>query len=528
MIQTRFFCAATLAVFLSALGLGPGRELPVSAAPAASCATLASISLPDTTIKTAEEVAGPSFTPPSGGALNGLPKFCRVAGATKTAVNFEVWLPIEKWNGKYQGVGNGANAGSIVYGAMAAAVRRGYATASTDTGHATTNARDGQWAVGHPELLEDFGYRAIHVTAENAKQIVSSYYGQRASQSYFMSCSTGGRQALMEAQRFPDDYNGIIAGAPAANWTRFQTGGHLWVALAMNKDPESYVPASKLPILADAVNKACDTLDGIADGVLDDPRQCKFDPEVLMCRDDKDAPSCLTPKQVRAVKDIWAGSRNRTGVVYPGYMPGAESAGGWASYMTGSGPLSGNHWEQADNTLKYFIFENASWDFRTFDYNKDVDFALKKLGKTFDAFDADLTKFRQRGNKLIMYHGWNDPSISPLNTIEYYNRVVGHLMNGKNGSRDEAETKAQQQVRLFMVPGMLHCSGGPGPSNFDMLTALEDWVEHNRAPERIIASHSTNGVQDKTRPLCVYPKVAVYSGTGSTNDAANFACQATK
>ena len=527
-MKTRLFSAFLIGAGLSCLPAALQIEVPVAAAPAASCAALASIALPDTTIKTAEEVAGPSFTPPAGGAMNGLPRFCRVAATTKPAVNFEVWLPVEKWNGKYQGVGNGANGGSIVYGAMAAALRRGYATASTDTGHTTTNARDGEWALGHPELVADFGYRAIHVTADNAKQIVSTYYGQRASQSYFMSCSTGGRQALMEAQRFPEDYNGIVAGAPAANWTRFQTGGHLWVALALNKDPESYLPTSKLPILANAVNAACDKIDGIADGVLDDPRKCSFDPEVLMCRDGKDAPSCLTPKQVRAVKDVWSGSRNSRGVVYPGYMPGAESAGGWASYSTGTGPLTGNHWEQAENTLKYFVFENASWDFRTFDYNKDVDFAVKKLGKTLDAFDADLTKFRQRGNKLIMYHGWNDPSISPLNTIEYYNRVVGHLMNGKNGSRDEAETKAQQQVRLFMVPGMLHCSGGPGPSNFDMLTALEEWVEKGRAPERVIAAHSTNGVQDRTRPLCVYPKVAVHSGTGSTDDAANFSCQAPK
>ena len=409
---------------------------------------------------------------------------------------------------------------------MATALRRGYATASTDTGHATTNARDGAWAVGHPELVADFGYRAIHVTADNAKQIVANYYGRRASRSYFMSCSTGGRQALMEAQRFPADYDGIVAGAPAANWTRFETGGHLWVALALNKDPESYLPASKLPILADAVNAACDANDGIKDGVLDDPRKCRFDPEVLMCRDGRDAAACLTPKQVRAVKDIWSGSRNRNGVVYPGYMPGAESAGGWAAYMTGTGPLTGNHWVQAEGVLKYFVFEDPSWDFRTFDYDKDVPFAESKLGKTLDAFDADLTKFRQRGSKLIMYHGWNDPSISPLNTIEYYKRVVAHLL--KNGNWDEAEALAQQSLRLFMVPGMLHCSGGPGPSSFDMLTALEDWVERDRAPERVIASRSTSGVQDRTRPLCVYPKVAVYSGSGSTDVAANFSCQTPK
>jgi feruloyl esterase len=518
--MTKRLLAASLSAVVMA---GVFHPAPIAAAPSASCASLASMALPDTTVRTAEEVAGPSFTPPGSAAITNLPPFCRVAATTKPAVNFEVWLPLANWNGRFQGVGNGANAGSIVYGAMATAIRRGYATASTDTGHATTNSRDGAWAVGHPELVADFGYRAVHLTADNAKQIVQAFYGQRASQSYFMSCSTGGRQALMEAQRFPDDYDGIIAGAPAANWTRFQAGGHLWIALAMNKDPESYLPANKLQILGNAVNAACDTIDGIADGVLDDPRTCTFDPEVLTCRDGKDPASCLTPKQVRAVKDIWSGSRNTAGQVYPGYMPGAEAAGGWSSYMTGSGPLSGNHWEQAENTLKYLVFENPAWDFRTFDYDKDLAFAEAKLGKTFDAFDPDLSRFRQRGGKLILYHGWNDPSISPLNTINYYERVVSLLQ--KTGSVPQAEAQAQEFVRLFMVPGMLHCGGGPGPNSFDMLSALESWVQQKQAPERIVASHSTRGVEDRTRPLCVYPKVAVYNGRGSTNEAANFVCQ---
>jgi tannase/feruloyl esterase len=291
----------------------------------------------------------------------------------------------------------------------------------------------------------------------------------------------------------------------------------------LNKDPESYLPAGKLQILGNAVNAACDKIDGIADGVLDDPRKCAFDPEVLMCREGKDPASCLTPKQVRAVKDIWSGSRNTAGQVYPGYMPGAEAAGGWSAYMTGSGPRSGNHWEQADNVLKYMVFEDPAWDFRTFEYDKDLAFAEAKLGKIFDAFDPDLTRFRQRGGKLILYHGWNDPSISPLNTIDYYERVVSLLQ--KSASRQQAEAQAQEFVRLFMAPGMLHCGGGPGPNSFDMLSALESWVEQKQAPERIVASHSTRGVEDRTRPLCVYPKVAVHTGRGSTDEAANFVCQ---
>ena len=497
---------------------------PTGLPPHGSCADLATIALPDTMIRSAAEVTGRSFALPGSTAIDNLPPFCRLVAVTRPAVNFEVWLPLSNWNGKFQGVGNGANAGSISYAAMAAALRRGYAAASTDTGHATRNARDGSWALGHPELVIDFAYRALHLTTDHAKQIVKAFYRQPPTHSYFVSCSTGGRQALMEAQKFPDDYDGIIAGDPAANWTHFQLGGHLWIVLALNKDPESYIPASKLQLLNTAVNAACDAGDGIVDGVLDDPRTCKFDPQVLACRNGQDAASCLSAKQIKAVKDIWSGARTSSGnVVYPAYMPGAEATGGWASYMTGTGPLTGNHWEQADNVLKYMVFENPKWDFRTFDYDKDVALADAKLGTIMDAFDPDLSRFRQRGAKLILYHGWNDPSISPINTINYYERVVS-LLQGRQ-RRQQAETSAQEFVRLFMVPGMLHCGGGPGPSTFDMLSALENWVENGRAPERVIASHSANGVEDRTRPLCVYPKAAVYVGRGSTDDAANFVCQ---
>jgi feruloyl esterase len=518
----RLVSGSSTALVLVLAALAP---TPMIAQQPASCASLASIALPDTTITAVEEVRSPSFSPSGSNAINNLPAFCRVAAVTKPAVKFEVWLPLAGWNGKFQGVGNGANAGSIGYAAMATALRRGYATASTDTGHATSNARDGSWAVGHPELLVDFAYRAIHVTADNAKKIVQAFYHQAARHSYFVGCSTGGRQALMEAQRFPEDYDGIVAGAPAANWTRFQTGGHLWVALALNKDPESYIPSSKLSALNDAVLKACDSIDGIADGVLDDPRKCPFNPQALACDAGKDTASCLTPKQVKAVKDIWAGARDSSGnEIYPGYMPGAEAAGGWASYMSGTGPLTGNHWEQAENVLKYMIFENPRWDFRSFDYDKDVKVAEAKMGKLFDAFDADLTRFRKRGAKLILYHGWNDPSISPLNTVNYYERVVSHLQQGKG--REQAEAEAQTFARLFMAPGMLHCGGGPGPNTFDMLAALENWVEHESAPDSVVASRAAAApVGNRTRPLCVYPKVAVYTGRGSTDEAANFVCR---
>ncbi len=481
-----------------------------------SCASLLAIKLPNTTITSADEVTGGALTPRGSRPLTGLPPFCRVAAVTRPAVRFEVWLPLDTWNGKFQGVGNGANAGTISYAAMVTALKRGYATASTDTGHQTENARDGEWAIGHPELVADFGYRAIHVTAENGKSIVDKFYSEPAKHSYFVACSTGGRQALMEAQRFPEDYDGIIAGAPAVNWSRFQTGGHMWVADALNKDPESYVPATKLKALGDAVNAACDKEDGIADGIIADPRKCAFDPKSLQCPAGNDAATCLTPKQVKAVNAIWSGSHTSRGdLIYPGYMRGAEaSPGGWSAYMSGTGPLSGNHWEQASNTLKYLILENPNWDYHSFDVEKDAAFAEKKLGKTFDAFDPDLTRFRDRGGRLLLYHGWNDPSISPLNTINYYEKVTASVKN------------TQEFARLFMVPGMLHCGGGPGPNSFDMVAALEQWVEQKQAPERIDGSHTTNGAVDRTRPLCVYPKSASYSGSGSTDDAANFVCKA--
>jgi feruloyl esterase len=488
------------------------------------CARLRSLALVDTVIESADTVPGPSFTPPGATApLTGLPAFCRVVAVTKPAVRFEVWLPRDGWTGRFQGVGNGANAGSISYGALAAALKRGYAAASTDTGHATSNARDGSWALGHPELVADFGHRALHVTTENAKHLTAAFYGRAAERSYYVGCSTGGRQGLMEAQRYPDDYDGIVAGAPAANWTRFQAGGHLWVVLALNKDPESYVPASKLPLINDAVNAACDARDGVADGVLDDPRTCRFDPGTLTCRQGQDPVSCLTDKQVKAVRDVWSGPHNKAGLVYPPYMRGAEAEGGWASYTTGKGPLTGNHWEQAENVFKYMIFENPAWDFRTFDYDRDVAFVDAKLASTMNAFDPDLAGLQRRGAKMILYHGWNDPSISPVNTVNYYESVVARLQ-GKD-SRARAEERAKAFVRLFMVPGMLHCSGGPGPDRFDMLSAMEQWVEHGIAPDTVPASHLKNGVVDRTRPLCAYPKVAVYKGAGSSDDAANFSCQ---
>jgi len=487
-----------------------------------ACSKLTALSLTDTTVTAAERVAGPSFTPPSGRALANLPAFCRVAATSQPSVRFEVWLPANGWNGKFEGVGNGANAGSISYDAMAEGLRRGYAVASTDTGHATTNARDAQWAMGRPDLLIDFAYRGLHITTEHAKAIVRAFYNQPASRSYYVGCSTGGRQGLMEAQRFPEDYDGLIAGAPAANWTRFQAGGHLWAVLSLNKDPESYVPASKLPLVEKAVNAECDAADGVTDGVLEDPRRCHFDATALVCKNGQDPSSCLTGKQATAVNNIWSGAHDSKGqLIYPPYMRGAEAAGGWATYTTGTGPLTGSHWDQASNVFRYMVFENPAWDFRSFDYDRDVPFVDSKLASTMNAFDPDLAALRKRGGKVLLYHGWNDPSISPQNTVNYYESAA---------ARWRQEEKAGSQatpdfMRLFTVPGMLHCSGGPGTDKFDALAALERWVERGEAPDMMVAAHVTNGTVTRTRPLCAYPKVAAYNGQGSTDRAENFTCR---
>lgn len=488
-----------------------------------ACSQLAALALPDTTITLAETVEGPGFTPPRGQALNGLPAFCRVAATSRPAVRFEVWLPLNGWNQKFQGVGNGANAGSIGYDAMATALRRGYAVAGTDTGHSTTNGRDASWALGRPDLLEDFAHRGLHLMTVHGKSIVQAFYSRAAAKSYYVGCSTGGRQGLMEAQRYPEDYDGIVAGAPAANWTRFQTGGHLWAVIATNKDPESYVPSSKLPIIERAVNAACDMKDGLADGILIDPRQCTFDAKTLVCTGGQDPAACLTAKQAAAVNNIWNGVRNSRGeLVYPPYARGAEAAGGWANYTTGKTPLSGNHWEQAENTLKYMVFENPAWDFRTFDYDRDVEFADRKLGALMNAFDPDLSRFRARGGKLLLYHGWNDPSISPLNTIDYYERALAAWR--QRDGRPASDRTPPDFVRLFMVPGMLHCSGGPGADDFDEVAALERWVEQGVAPDTISASHRTKNAVDFTRPLCAYPAVPAYDGRGDPARETSFSC----
>jgi feruloyl esterase len=514
----RLSFAAVLAV-AGAIFLSPSS--PQAAAPS-SCESLASLALPHTTITLAESVAAGAFVPPGGrgrggpagpaaGPFAAAPAFCRVTATLRPSsdsdIKIEVWMPASSWNGKFQAVGNGGWSGAIVYPAMATALRRGYATASTDTGH---EGGSGEFALNHPEKLVDFGYRAVHEMTVQAKAIVKAFYDSAPRLSYWTGCSSGGKQGLKEAQRFPEDYDGIVAGAPANYWTHLLAGS-LAPAHATLIDPARYIPREKYQVIHDAVIAMCDAGDRVRDGVLEDPRRCRFDPKVLLCKSG-DGPSCLTAPQVEAARAIYASSKNpRTGRdIFPGLEPGSEK--GWAALAGGPSPFA----IPVDH-FKYVVFKDPNWDFRTLDFDKDVALADKIDGGLLNAIDPNLEPFVSRGGKLIIWHGWNDQLIAPRNAINYYTSVVSALGGA---------AKTAASVRLFMAPGVNHCAGGDGPSSFDMLSALEEWVERGKAPDRIVAARLTNGVVDRTRPLCPYPQIAQYTGKGNTDVESNFVCRA--
>lgn len=483
------------------VALAPGR------AAAASCDSLSALVMADTTIVSAGVVAAGPFTPPgtatAAPAPLNVPAFCRVVGRVAPAINFEVWMPAANWNGKFQGVGGGGYVGSISYGAMAAALRQGYATASTDTGH---SGGDGAWALGRPDLVVDFAHRAIHETTVRAKAIIRAFHDRDARWSYFVGCSQGGRQGYMEAQRYPADYDGIVAGAPAHPWTRLMVS-ELWVGTAALKEPASQIPPGKYPTIHKAALAACDRLDGVVDGLIENPQRCRFDPAALLCKG-PDADTCLTAAQVDAVKKIYAPARNpRSGEkLFAGLPPGSEL--GWPA-LAGSAPG-----RLPTEFFKHFVFNDPDWDWRTFDFDKDVARTDAKLGAILDGAGSDLRAFRARGGKIIAYHGWNDQLVAAESSIDYYDQAA----------RTAGGKPPDDFYRLFMAPGVNHCRGGSGPDTFDAVAAIEGWVERGVAPDRIVASHLTNGIVDRTRPLCPYPQVAKYTGSGSSDDAANFVC----
>lgn len=508
--------------------------------PARSCASLRQLPLSNVTVNIAEPVAAGMFTPPGlksdekvPAIFKSAPAFCRVtatlAPTADSDIKIEVWLPVQAWNGKFKGTDNGGFAGYINYSALAAAVRDGYAAASTDTGHSTRGA---DWALGHPEKVVDYGYRGVHEMTVDAKLIAKNFYGATPKPSYFAGCSNGGRQALMEAQRFPEDYDGILAGAPANSWAPMLSAG---LKIVQKMDGPGYIPAEKIPLISKAVLAACDEHDGLNDGILNDPRKCHFDPATLLCTE-KDSDACLTEPQVDSLKQIYGGAHDASGKpIFPGLLPGAEDgAGGWKPWITGDA--------QGKSAVDYFVigyftnmvYGNKDWDFRKANFDAALKLAYEKTGDAMDAMNPDLKSFLAHGGKLVLYHGWNDPAISALNTVDYYNRVVASV----------GRQTAEKSLRLYMVPGMQHCGGGPGATSFgeadaarsdaehDIFTSLVEWVEHGQAPGTLTAAKYRQNDGEKriemTRPLCAYPQAAKYDGKGDPNSAASFACVAAK
>jgi feruloyl esterase len=505
-----------------------------AAAPAATdpaCEALKKLELPGATITETQYIVnlpketkpgivvyGPDWKSPKsahGQASVGVP-FCRVVGTEAPSMTFEVWLPpAAAWNGKFNGVGNGALAGGINYPAMAGPVTKGYAVASTNGGHTSASIVDGAWMQDNPELWDDFGYRAVHEMTRKSQAIVEAYYGKPADYSYFTGCSGGGQQGLAEAQRYPADYDGIVSGAPANFPTRMWPG-ETWPSYVTHRTADSAIPVEKLPLIHDAALAACDANDAVKDGLITDPRACKFDPATLLCTG-ADAPDCLTKAQVDSVQKVYAGLKDPTTgeQFWPGYEPGSELD--WPGHI-------GEPFVIPQGYFKAMVFDDPNWDWKTFDFTSPKDFATlydadARYAPILDATDPDLSAFNELGGKLLLWHGWADQNIAPRNSINYYNSVVADVGD---------EAAAQKFLRLFMVPGMGHCAGGPGPTSFDALAALEQWVEKGTAPEQIVGSHVTAGKVDLTRPLCVYPQMAQYKGSGKTEDAASFACAVPK
>ena len=483
---------------------------------AASCESLATLPLQNGRVTSAAVVGAGAFTPPGASAgsnaaqaYTSLPAFCRIAATltptTDSDIKIEVWMPASNWNQKLQSVGNGGWAGSISYGAMAAALAKGYATTSTDTGHSTPGA---SFAMNHPEKMVDYAHRAAHEMTVQAKAIVAAFYGGGPKLSLWNGCSTGGRQGVIEAAKYPADYDAIIAGATPVESPRLH-GVRLQFNRMVHRSGDSYIPPEKYSSIHDAALKACDALDGVKDGIIDQPDRCSFDPGMLQCKGD-DAASCLTPAQVETARAMYSPVKDpKTGATlsFPMLHPGSELS--WAT-LAGPQPYA-----IATEAFRYVVFNDPSWDPASFDASTDIP-RLERQATGFEPPSPNLKPFFSRGGKLLMYHGWADQQVAPLNSITYFDAVL------KNSGPDVAG----KSIALYLVPGMGHCQGGAGTDTFDKVAAIEDWIRTGNAPSPIVASHRTSGSTDRTRPLCQYPQVAKYKGSGSTDDAASFTCAA--
>jgi feruloyl esterase len=430
-----------------------------------------------------------------------LPVFCRVEVEAKPTadsdIHSEVWLPVTGWNGKFMAVGSGGWGGSIGHEAMAEALRRGYATSATDDGH---TGGSGAFIAGHPEKFIDFAYRAEHEMTVEAKALIEAFYGRKARYSYWNGCSGGGREGLLQAYRYPAEFDGVIAGDPA-NVRR--NAWALWLAVETFKDPAAYIPHEKYALIHRAVLDACDAKDGLQDGLISNPADCHPDFKALECRG-AESNDCLTARQVRTAQTIISPATTASGkVIFPRLEPGTELA--WGRLAGGPEPA-----ELFVDQFRYVVYQNPQWDWRSFDLARDAEKA-NAVNKGVDELEPNLAAFAKHGGKLLIYHGWSDQQVAPGSSLEFYKQLVD--LNA-----------GAEWARLFMVPGMGHCSGGEGPDHFDKIRAMEEWVEQGKAPARIVAEHRTGGQVDRTRPLCPYPQVARYKGTGSIDEEANFSC----
>jgi len=501
------FWAPTIALFVAT---------PVFAA---TCDSLKSVQLPNATITSAQVVEAGKFTLPSpaqGQAprFDDLPAFCRVTATIQPSsdsdIKAEFWLPVSGWNGRLQATGAGVWFGNINYGAMANILRTGAATAASDNGHEGGSA---SFALGHPEKVKDFAYRAHHEATVDAKTLIKAFYDKPASLSMMNECGGAGRSAITAIQRYPEDFDIIMAGGLDNNSTH-HTFGQMWVWQATHSREENYIPPEKYAVINKAALAACDAKDGATDGLIQDPTKCKFDPAVVACKNG-DGPDCLTRAQLESARVIYRPITNpRTGqYIFGPLLPGSEL--GWG-VMAGAAPFP-----YSVEFFRYLVFKDPKWDYKTRPVNFDSDVALADTPENLilNARNPDLSKYFSRRGKLLLLGGWNDTAIAPSSNYDYYNEVIVKMGN-----------KARNSMRLFMVPGMGHCpvpTGGTGFS-IDTQSVLEQWQSSGKPPDQVIAEQRTNGKLERKTLVCAYPQIAVYKGNGSLDDPANFFCRRSK
>ena len=521
---------------LTATFVGSVATGPESSFAASKCDAVKVMHFDHTTIDVAESTPTGSYQPSAGAEVKGLPAFCRVHGTvepvTGSRIGFDLWLPEVDWNGKLEMFGNGGYSSKVAYDSLGEQLKRGYAVLGTDTGH---SGDDPDFAKDHPEAIVDWGHRAVHTSVVAAKAVVTEFYGRPASHSYFSGCSTGGHQALMEAQRYPKDFDGIIAGDPGNNRTHLNAG-FLWQFVTNHRkgpDASQIIPPLKLATISNAVVNACRGHDGglATDKFLTDPEACGFQPKDILCKA-ADAEDCLTQEQADALATMYGGARNpRTGqVIYYGWPKGSENSGriekalpGWSLYwadpVNAANPARLNFW-------RIWAFDDPNWDWKRFDFDTGMKTVDEKLAPSINAMSPDISEFAASGGKLIQYHGLDDPVVPPRESIDYFERVQAFEAKLKTAPVDQSA----DHYRLFLVPGMEHCRGGEGPNFLEMQQALETWVENGNAPAAI---NATKFVDDKpengevfSRPLCPYPSFAQFKGIGNSNEARNFRCEA--